>query len=224
MFGYFHRLGGRKPMTSILRPEERAAQAEIERSKKFDKSLKTGFKTAIGIGTTIAGGGLSSRLLPFLSEHIPTELALKGINKISPNVGQFLKKGMSQGLDVKDGLDFLKEKLSKQQEQPAKGDTNIIRQYSDKLDEFLNKEIQQGRQPLEAGALAQLQPQFKKIIDKMVKDHKTPFSSILETVFGSAQQPQQAQQQPQQQMQQAQQGPQNNDQAIMAALQKILQM
>ena len=52
------------------------------------------------------------------------------------------------------------------------------------MHQFIEGEIQKGRSPLEAGALAQLKPEFKKQIEKLSKDHKSPFSAILQTVYG----------------------------------------
>lgn len=226
-------------MTNILRPDEEANQAQIERSKRHDQSLKNGAKTALAIGSSAVGAGLTSRLLPFLNEYITPDLALKGISKISPKIGDFLKKGMSEGLNVQDGLNFLKDKLEPKQGAPqeaAKENRSVIEQYSDELHAFLDDLIKKGRQPLEAGALAQLNPKFKSIIAKMEKDHKTPFSSILQAIYGSAQQaaPQQGQSkgplaqrlaednQTKLQPQQSQQGGQGQ-QALMAILQKIQQ-
>lgn len=216
-------------MTSSLRPDERASLAQIEKSKKLDSTLKTGAKTAIGLTTAATGLGISSRILPFLSEYIPADLAMKGISKISPKLGQFLQKGQSMGLDIKEGFDFIKNNLEKSNQtqessQKPPEQQNIISQYSPELLAFLEDHINKGRQPLEAGALAQLDPTFKKIISKMEADHKAPFSSILQTIFGSPQQvaPQTAQSQMQQPQQQGQQG--NGDQALLAALDKILKM
>jgi hypothetical protein len=230
---------------------------------------------------------LLNKILPFLNEYIPEELALKGINKVSPKIGSFLQKGLASGLPIAGGLAFLKDQLQgtkqqkidrtlrpdeqagltrqaqskaetqklkgaaklgiglagglgaglagnalldqmqpqqgapevqqPQQSQQAPDQRNIISQYSDELDSFLNKLIQQGRNPLEAGALAQLHPKFQKIISKMEQDHKAPFSSILSSIYGQGQQSQ-----PQSQQPNTQNG--NTDSALLAALDKILKM
>lgn len=98
-----------------------------------------------------------------------------------------------------------------QSQQETPNQQNIIEQYSPELFQFISDLIGKGRSPLEAGALAQLDKRFMKVIKSMETDHKTPFSSILQSVFGSTQQNKQ------------QQGA-DTDQALMAALQKILQM
>lgn len=202
-----------------LRPDERVLEEEVKRNERFNQGLKTAGKAALQVGTTAAGFGLSSKILPFLSELIPADLALKGINKISPAVGSFLKKGMSNGLDLKEGFDFLKEKFQPKAE-PAKQDRNIIQQYSPELFQFIDGKIKEGLSPLQAGAVASSQKQFQDVIKKMKKDHKADFADILQTVFGTAEQPQSQMQQPPQG--QPQQG--NVDAQLMAAFDKILKM
>jgi hypothetical protein len=187
-----------------LRPDEIAAESEIERSRKMDKTLKKGAKIA-----------LASSVAPFLSSYIPTDLAVKGISKLSTKLGDFLKAGISAGLDPKEGLNYIKNQIDTEESSKANMERNIIQQYSPELFEFINSEIQKGRSPLEAGALAQVNSKFKNIIKKMTDDHKTPFSSILQTVFGQGVQ--------QGQSGQPQQGGGSDDQLI-SALQNILQM
>lgn len=201
-----------------LRPDERANEALIERSQAKNKAGKTVLKTAVGLGASALtagfGAGIAGRILPFLSEHIPTDLAIKGISKVSPKLGGMLQKGMQSGLDLKEGLDYLKEKLSPQQQQNPSQNRNIIEQYSPELHQFLTEQINQGRSPLEAGALAEVSKKFQKEIKKLVTDHKTPFSALLETVYGGTQQ-----EKPQQNQQG---GP--GQQALMAMLQKLQQI
>jgi hypothetical protein len=206
---------------NTMRPDERASEEQIRREKEFNESVKGGLKKTAGLGLSAAGAGLGSRILPFLSEHIPFDLALKGISKISPKVGDFLKRGMEKGLNAKEGMDFVKDKIQKSEPQPAKDQRNIIEQYSPELHQFIKEEVTKGRPPLEAGALAQVNDKFKKVIKKLEEDHKTPFSSILQSVYGGGQYggpvnlPQETQQ-PQQQTGKGQQ-------ALMAILQKIQQ-
>lgn len=204
-----------------LRSSEIASESEIKRARERDEYLKKGFKTGAKYGTALGGVGLSARIAPFLSEYITPDLAIKGISKISPDLGKFLKKGMDKGLNVKDGLNYIKENLmqSEPKKEPPKQTGNIIEQYSPELHQFLSQEIQKGRNPIEAGALAQVQEPFKKIIKKISEDHKTPFANLLQTVYGSTQQPNQNQMQ--------QQNPQNaiaDDDALLAALDRILKM
>ena len=207
-----------------MRPDERSSQDRIKRDEDLERNIKRTALTGASLGAGSAALGLGSKIAPFLSEYIPVDLAVKGISKISPKMGSFLKKGMSQGLNIKDGINFLKDKFSQteqeSQSQNAPDNRNIIQQYSDELHSFLDSEIKKGRDPIEAGALAQLNNKFKKPITALEKDHKTNFSSILQSVYGGGQQ---AINQPQQSSQQPQQNG-NTDQALMAALEKILSM
>ncbi len=98
-------------MSSFLRPDEKAAAHDIEKSHKFNKLLKKGVKTAGGLAIAATGVGISSKLLPFLNELIPADLALKGISKVSPKIGEFLNNGLKAGLDLKSGFEFLKDKI-----------------------------------------------------------------------------------------------------------------
>ncbi len=114
-------------MNRVLRPDEKAAEEKKRRSENFNNHLKTGAKTALAVGTAYATAGLSapivSRLIPLLSEHIPLGLAIKGISKVSPSMGKFLKEGQKMGLNLKDGLDFIKDKI-----QPKEKEAPIQRQ------------------------------------------------------------------------------------------------
>lgn len=214
---------------STLRSDEIAAESNIEKSNQRSESIKKGFKTALELGGAAAGSATLSRVLPFLSEHIPTELAYKGISKISPKLGNFLKSGMEKGLDVKEGLNFIKEKMQKPPEQRS-----IIEQYSPDLFRFLKDKIQSGLSPLKASQAASNKSNFSNAIQKMMKDHKAGWPEIVESVFGGGQMAQQPQGSPQDQSMQPQQGqpsqgqgqpqqqqPGQGQQALMAILQKI---
>jgi hypothetical protein len=176
-------------MSGYLRPDEMASESQIRKNQETDRTIKSGIKSVAKIGTGLAAGGISARILPFLSEYITPDLAIKGISKISPDLGNFLKTGMQKGLNVKDGLDFIKNNLgsNKEKNEPAKQSTNIIEQYSPELHSFISEEVKKGRSPIEAGALAQVHDKFKKIIKKLTEDHKTNFQSILSSIYGDGQ-------------------------------------
>lgn len=222
-------------MSSYLRPDEKAAQHDIEKSKRHDERIRSGIKTAASVVSGAASIGIGAKILPFINKYIPTDMAIKGISKVSPEMGNLLKKGMSQGLNVEDGLEFIKGQIEKKQE-PAKQSKNIIEQSSPELHQFIDQEVRKGRKPIEAGALALSKEQFSKVIKNIEKSHKTPWASILESVYGgegmapiqgqsqSALQPEQMQQQQgQQQGQQKQPGQGQGQQALMSILQKLQQ-
>ncbi len=83
--------------------------------------------------------------------------------------------------------------------------------------------ISKGRNPLEAAAIAQLNDKFKNIIKKIENDNKTNWSSIIESVFGAAQQSPPEEQQVPQMQQQSQGGVSPELQAIGQKLQQLIQ-
>lgn len=175
---------------SYPRPDELASKRQIERSENFNSNTGKLFKTAKNVGSLGLGVGLSSKILPFLSDYITPEIALKGISAVSPQIGSFLKKGLSKGLDLKEGLDYVKKQIQpkeNQKEEQPEQKTNILEQYSPELFNFIKGEVDKGRPVLEAGAMANILDKFKPIIKKITEDHKTPFSSILQTIFGQDQ-------------------------------------
>lgn len=158
--------------------------------RKDQEPLKL-LRQGAAIGTAAFGGSsLINRILPLLSEYVPEELAKKGIAKVSPKLGQFVESATNLGHDFYEVRDFIRGKASEQEEEGRQSKVdkrNIIEQYSPELHQYITDEIGKGRAPLEAGALASLQDIFKEPIKKITKDHKAPFASIIETIYGSAQ-------------------------------------
>lgn len=249
---------------NALRPDELSANSQIRRNIEQSQMAKKGIKTAIGIGTSIAGAGLASKALPFLNELIPADLALKGINKVAPEIGKFLKKGQSMGLNLKEGLDFLRNNLQpkkeeQQQENPVvKQAKDFETNYPDIIQALMGY-INNGRSPQEAATILKQLTPFNQKIKKIEKDNGKNFVDFIVEMMGGNQSSQM--QQPRQnsaqgqsqgldpqlmqimsgirssiqnikgngnQQQQAQPQPSqrqnNSDQAIMAALDKILKM
>lgn len=174
-------------MSSFLRPDEKAAQAEIERAQKFKGNIQKGATAIAGIGAAAAGGALSSKILPFLNEFIPSDLAIKGISKISPKLGNFLKQGQSMGLDVKEGLDFIKNKIQPNNQGTITDD--LIEKYSPELSKFVENLFDQGEQLETVDALIRNVPKnfnrFKDSINKIETHAGQPFKEILEKIYGN---------------------------------------
>lgn len=167
------------------------------------------------------------KVLPFLSKYIPEDIFVKGLSKVNPKFGTFIQKALSNGKSTDEIKEFIDGKINafESESTSAQPSRNIIQQYSPELHEFIEQEIQAGRSPLEAGALASLDRKgkdFKKIIRKIEEDHKSPFSSILETVYGGKQtaRPERQAESPEQANQQA---PGKGKEALMAILQKLQQ-
>lgn len=162
-----------------MRPDEEANRAEIQRDKKTRSNIAKG----VGTAATLAVGGASARVLPFLSRFIPTDLAMKGLSKVAPKLSDFLKRGQSMGLNVEEGIQYIRDSMEPKKE-PPKEDRNIIEQYSPELHQFIDQQIRGGRKPIEAAAIAQNDKRFSSVINKLSKDHNTPWSSIIDSVYG----------------------------------------
>jgi hypothetical protein len=52
-----------------------------------------------------------AKILPFLNKALPTGLAIKGIEKINPGLGDFLSGAFGAGYTADQALDFLRDKL-----------------------------------------------------------------------------------------------------------------
>lgn len=225
-----------------------ASLRQLEEQNKSVSAIKNVGKTAVGTALGVAGASALPKVIekisPFLSEYIPTDLAIKGISKVSPEIGSFLQRGQKAGLDIKEGIDFLTGKIEEVKQTQTKDDRNVIEKYSPELFQWIKDKVGKGTPVLQAAALARLPTtgqNFDKVIKKMEADNKADWSSIVESVFGTEQQPQsqkktqtikdmladtsgmqQGTQQPMQGMQQpGQPGP--GQQALMAILQQINQ-
>lgn len=226
---------------SYPRPDEMATESRIQASQDRDRMYKSGAKTLANTALAIGGAGIASKLTPFLSGIIPTDLALKGISKVAPKVGDFLQKGMAQGLTIQSGLDFIKENMGEKnqpetEENKAPDQRNIIEQYSPSIFGYIGDLIKRGSTPVQAAQKAKkfLDTKAKSIIRQIEKDHKTPFENIVESIFGGGQMAQknpeaQQQTQPMQQEQMQQgQSPQNQNGTnwgqVAQQLQNILKM
>jgi hypothetical protein len=199
-----------------LASEENRRQGEfpITAAKKAGSLALTG-------ATAYAGGKLAGlsfeKIAPFLSKYIPQDLAIKGLNKIDPRFGKFFSKAMSAGKSFDEAKDFISGKMDEETEKEVKGESqapkenrNIIQKYSPELHEFLSQKIKAGMKPGTI-ALSLLKgkgnEKFKDVIGKIVKDYKTDWISLVESLYGggNSEQPQsQAALQPQQPQMQGQ--------------------
>lgn len=172
----------------MMRPDEQANQAEIIRDQRMRKGVSA------GIG--LASGALGARVLPFLNEYVPSDLAMKGLQKVAPKIADFLKRGQAAGLNIKEGIEYVKDNLTPKEE--AKQDKrNLVEMHSPELHQFITQHIQAGKSHKQAGALAKLprkEGDFNKVIDKLMKENNATWEDILESVYGGQQAAQQSQQ------------------------------
>jgi len=198
-----------------------------EEMKRQSEGPKRFTKAAGSLAGTVAGAAafapMLARAAPFLSKYIPENLAVKGLSSISPAFGKFVSDGLERGYSFDQVKDFIGNQVSESVKSTAKDEKNLIQKESPELHQFIDEQIKKGRKPMEAGALAGLMG-FQKTIDKLIKEHKTPWSSIVESIYGGQPQSQQQAQQPQQ-MQQPQQSAQggSGQQALADILNKINQ-
>jgi hypothetical protein len=183
--------------------------------------------------------------LPFLSEGLPLGIAMKGLQKISPKLASYLKRGQKLGLDVEEGMRFIKDKLQPQDlsesqtQQPEKAKAqarpqSLFRRLVgdidfSQLDERTTKEIsffEKIASQLEKKGKDEKDPavkNLKKKIDKALKG----MTGMIESEAMQMEPQQEIEQQPIQgqpipgQTQIQEQQPEQGQQALMAILQKI---
>ncbi len=189
-----------------MQPYQEASEA-IRSGNEFPIHIaKNAALTYAGGGIASAGAKAASKLIPkigsLINKYIPDKLMAAGLAKLDPRFKKFIQGAVEQGYSMEDIRSFLGEKTDESaQESPGnaenpqestknpKDNRNIIEQYSPELHQFIDQEVKKGRKPLEAGAIAQNDKRFKDVINKISKDHKTPWSSILESVYGALQSP-----------------------------------
>lgn len=207
---------------------------------KADEAMRSGdeypLQLAKNAGMAYLGGGIASagskaigKLIPaigsLINPYVPDKLSMAGLKKVDPRFGKFINDALDQGYNYDDLRTFLGGKVEQAHQQikppePPKQNRNPIEQHSPDLHRFITEEIQNGRSPLQAGALASLK--FKKEISKITKEYKSPWSAILESVYGSEQSAQKSpNQQQMDQQQQDQSGP--GEEALKSILEKINQ-
>lgn len=174
-----------------MNPYERTAsemQRQSEGPKRFAKTAAN-----IGIAAAATAGATSfapilARAAPFLSQYIPEDLAIKGLSKISPKFGAFIKSAMEGGYDFNQVKDFIGNQIEESQTEQPKEQRNIIQQYAPKLHEFILSEIGKGNTPVQAAGLAKLasnKSKFGHAIKQLEKDHKIDLHSLVDQIYGN---------------------------------------
>lgn len=163
-------------------PYEKTAQV-MKKQAETPKRVAKGLAGTASLAGSAAFAPLLARAAPFLSEFIPTDLAIKGLTKVNPKLGKFVQDAMNSGFDFDEAKNFLGEQIMASQ-QHAKQEKNIIEQYSPDLHQFISEQIGQGRNAYQAGAIAQKDKRFVNAIQKLTKDHKISWADIIEQVYG----------------------------------------
>jgi hypothetical protein len=203
-----------------MQPYQEAAEHNRRYGESGINALKYAGIGALGTLGSRAASTLIAKIAPLLNPKVPETFAKKALEKVDPRLGKFVKTAEGMGATFDETRDFIQNKIDTSQ--AAKENRNIIEQESPELHSFLDQEIRKGRKPVEAGALAQNDKRFASIVKKLMKAHKTPWSSIVESIFGNGQMAQPSQQQGQQEQPQAQQG-QQQGQGLDPQVAQILQ-
>lgn len=174
-----------------MQPYQEEAEAIKRQGEMPFRAAKTAAMYAPIAGAAAgAGNQILKRVAPFLSEYLPQNLAIKGLSKIDPRLGKFIQTALDNGQTWNEVKDFIGSKFQeseepqKEKKKPAKENRNIIEQYSPELLNFMKEQISGGRPAIQAAAIAQNDKRFGDVIKKMMKDHKLPWSAIVESVFG----------------------------------------
>jgi hypothetical protein len=98
-----------------MQPYQRASQQINRQQEAPGDFIKSAGITAAGF---IGGGTILNRILPFLSRHIPTDIAVKGLTKIDKRFGKFFDNAAKIGSTVDRALKFIKDKFAPDEETP----------------------------------------------------------------------------------------------------------
>jgi len=207
----------------VYRPDESANLADIERDRTTRSRIQRGLGAA---GTFALGAGygkIAQKVLPYLSEALPLNVALDGIDKISPKIGSFLRRGQKMGLDIQEGMDFVKDKLTEKEEPKYQsifkkliGDIDV-----EALDEGVKKELsflKMITDQLESKGKTEKDPEIKKVAQKIKKALKGKSGLVMQEMARSMDFSNEIRDQ---QGQQPQMGP--GQKALMDILQRIQQ-
>ncbi len=187
-----------------MNPNELAAGQEIDQSYLGKRIAGK----AIGLGLSAAGAYTGiKRILPLLNKAVPTALAAKGLSKIDPRLGEFFKLLFSNGYNIDQGVDFLREKI---------GDQKPVEQTNAPPQEAVGNMVQsvQGQnQPAQSASEKTRQDALQTFNGKVKESNMR--EDLMKRYSDTYGQPAQTEQS---------QGSNPQDAAIMAALQKILNM
>lgn len=161
-----------------MQPYQQEGQRILEQADEPGNVLKN----VSGKATALVGGGLVlKKLTPFLSNLIPSSLAVKGISKINPTMGKFIKGAMDQGASSEEAIEFIKEKVQPKSSQSK----NIIEEFAPEVHELLVDKVGQGLKPLAVAFQLSQDPKLKSVIRGLEKKTGKAFSDLVSSIFGS---------------------------------------
>lgn len=163
------------------------------------------------------------KILPMLNKLIPIDLAKKGLSKIDPRIGKFLANATAAGYPINEAMDYLREQ------------TNQVDDRGLRTDELAaQKRVQQGNAVGSAVKGASLgiggAAALPTVIGSLFQDKSQPQNAtqaLLQTqakMKNKRQRSELSREALQEQAQQSQRPDDNVDDALLAALDKILKM
>ncbi len=137
---------------------------------------------AFGKGLGIAAG--FSQVLPFLNSLIPEEISIKGLSKINPRLGGFVKKALKSGYGLDEIKSFIKEKgESSEEKQNA---PFSIRKVNPRLAEEIETTMSRGYDPLQTAAVISNSSRFSKDIKDIQKKTNRKIEDLISEEFQQA--------------------------------------
>ena len=221
--------GSGKTQTNMnLRADEQANQALVRQSHERPQAAGNALRTGAALGGAALGGltGLGLGTVAELSDQ----------QQMEPEQPIDMNAAEDQAMALEQNYNQKAQENGQGIPQPTQDPFLELAKFDVNLASLFEEQIQNGRTPIEAAAIAQNSSKFGKIISSIEKKTKMSFIDIVEKLFGSSQ-PQQKQpmnreqalgnfrnqimqkQQESPQQSQQQQGP--GQQAMMAMLQKI---
>jgi phytoene dehydrogenase-like protein len=214
----------------IERPDEQVLRGEVGRAGEINRNIKNVGSSIASAALGAGSAAIGSKIMPFLSSYIPASLAMKGIKKVAPQLGEALSKGMDQGLNLEEGFEYLRDAFSSK----SKDKKSNLQKYAPEVYEKMKEMVQQGENPRRALMRMLADKKHQEKLMRMQKDLGMDMYDIAEQAFrkespqGQSAQDQNMQQGSPQQtpsqqpmQQQAQQPMQNNQQQGQGA-QKLL--
>lgn len=164
-----------------------------------------------------------SKAASMLSYYIPANIAVKGINKLSPKLGEFVNFAKKKGIGDEDIVSFLREKHEKIQESQKKSEKKtIFDELIGDIDILSLDEQKQNQLNFLKTASNQLEQKGKSKGDSAFKNIAKKIKEVLSGNIGMVQgEAMGMQNNPQ--MQQSQQNQSNADQQLMAMMEKFSQ-
>jgi len=168
-----------------MQPYQEATEETIKRGERPGVVATQAAKVGLGAAASYTGLPMAARVLPFLNKYIPAGLAVKGLSKVDPRLGNFVETALKNGGTIEEAKEFIKEKID---QDPAIQDVkkdNPIFKFSKKLGKLIDDAIGTGHTIDEVEGMARSPGnKFKKDIDQIEKSFGMTFKDLLRSIYG----------------------------------------